>query len=247
VRPEPGTRTLALEGESGRVVFVDGTNSAVVGGTPVRTREVLRVEGDDVPLAEADAVAVRAAWREAHRETVASARRPAAPPVARRASTATGDAAWKVPLKRDWEGILIHHSATDSGSMAQFDKEHREVKGWLGVGYDFVINNGRGAPDGLVETTFRWKEQIQGAHAGAGQKRYNEHWVGICLVGNFNESRPTARQMASLRRLVRFLEDWCGIPEGNIRGHKHVREAPTDCPGSRFPMHEVLQDAPRAK
>jgi len=248
VKAEPATRTLALEGDIGRVVFVDGTSTIVVAGRTLHAAHPLRVEGGRLPLAKVDAEAVRAAWREAIAE--APAPPPSAPPPrgpSARAAAASGDPAWRVPLKRKWEGILLHHSATDSGNMAQFDKEHREVRGWLGVGYDFVINNGRGAPDGLVETTFRWKQQIQGAHAGAGQKRHNEHWVGICLVGNFNETRPTARQMASLRRLVRFLQDYCDIPDGNILGHKNVREGPTDCPGTRFPMHEILHDPPRAK
>ena len=247
VKAEPGTRTLALEGEAGRIVFVDGTTSIVVAGKAIRAEHALNIAGESLPLSQADADLVRAAWREALADVPSS---PTSAPVrglSARRSGAVGDAAWKVPLKRDWEGILLHHSATDSGNMAKFDKEHREVRGWLGVGYDFVINNGSGAPDGLVETTFRWKEQIQGAHAGAGQKHYNEHWVGICLVGNFNDTRPTARQMASLRRLVRFLQDYCDIPDANIRGHKHVREGPTDCPGSRFPLHEVLHQPARGK
>src|SRR6478609_6143126 len=50
-------------------------------------------------------------------------------------------AAW-VPLstaqKRSWTWIVIHHSATPTGDMAEFDKAHR-AKGWDGVGYHFVI------------------------------------------------------------------------------------------------------------
>jgi hypothetical protein len=247
VRPEPGTNTLALEGEAGRIVFVHGTNSMVVGGRPLASRDPIRVEGDDVPLSERDAAAVRTAWREAQRESRADHARPTAPAASRRPASAPGETAWKVPLTRHWEGILIHHSATDSGNLALFDKQHREVNGWDMVGYQFIICNGKGGPDGLVETTERWRRQLHGAHAGVGQKRFNDHWIGICLVGNFNQARPSPRQMASLRRLVRFLEDYCGIPDANIKGHKSVREAPTDCPGSRFPLHEILQDPPRAK
>jgi len=245
LRPDPRTRTLALDGEAGRVVFVDESRSVVVAGKSLRTRDLLRISGLDLPLSEADAAAVRAAWREAQRDAAAAAPpAPSSAPAARR-PTAAGDAAWKVPLTRKWEGILIHHSATESGNLAQFDKYHREVNKWLGVGYDFIICNGQGGPDGLVETTFRWRDQIQGAHAGAGNKWHNEHWVGICLVGDFNGSRPTARQMTSLRRLVRFLQDYCDIPDRNILGHRDIRD--TDCPGSHFPLHEVLRDPPRAK
>jgi len=147
------------------------------------------------------------------------------------------DPEWRVPLKREWRGILIHHSATESGNVAEFDADHRKNRGWLMVGYDFVICNGDGGPDGLVQTTDRWRKQIQGAHAGPGLREYNEHWVGICLVGDFNQSRPTPRQIASLRRLVRYLQERCGIPEGNVRGHRDVREA--ECPGRLFPAGEL--------
>ena len=48
-----------------------------------------------------------------------------------------------------------------------------------GLAYHFVIGNGDGMPDGEIEPTFRWREQIQGAHAGAGE--YNEQGIGIAL------------------------------------------------------------------
>jgi len=248
VKAEPATRTLALEGEAGRIVFVDQTHSAVVAGQALRTREPLRISGIDLPLSEADAAAVRAAWTEAQTEAGEQAGRSPGPSArARRPGAASGDEAWKVPLTREWQGILIHHSATEAGNLAQFDKHHREVNKWLGVGYDFIICNGQGGPDGLVETTFRWKKQIQGAHAGSdpAQKKYNEHWIGICLVGDFNGSRPSSRQLASLRRLIRFLQDYCDIPDSSIRMHRDIRD--TDCPGTRFPLQEILRDPPRGK
>ena len=152
---------------------------------------------------------------------------------------------WRVPLKRTWKGILVHHSATEAGNMALLDKHHKEANGWLGIGYDFLIDNGTGAADGLVETTFRWKQQIQGAHAGPGLHEYNDHWIGVCLVGNFNDGRPTRAQMKSLVRLVRFLQEYCGIPEENIRVHRDIRD--TECPGRKFPLQELRRDFPRAK
>ena len=114
-------------------------------------------------------------------------------------------------------------------------------RGWLMVGYDFIICNGNGGADGLVEVTDRWKTQIQGAHAGPGLKRYNDHWVGICLVGNFNNGRPSPKQMQSLRALVRWLQARCGIPDANVRCHRDVRD--TECPGRKFPMKEVTGSA----
>ena len=71
---------------------------------------------------------------------------------------------------------------------------------WLGIGYHFVIGNGRGMEDGQVEPTFRWKQQLAGAHAG--QRRHNESGIGICLIGNFDEAPPTAKQLSALKELL---------------------------------------------
>lgn len=138
---------------------------------------------------------------------------------------------------RDWKYIVIHHSASESGSAAEFDKYHREKRGWEnGLGYHFVIGNGRGSPDGEIEIGNRWRKQIDGAHAGVPE--YNHYGIGICLVGNFNDSYPTAAQMASLSTLVDYLQERCRVPSENIIMHRHFRE--TDCPGRNFPYYKLL-------
>jgi hypothetical protein len=139
--------------------------------------------------------------------------------------------------ERDWSAIIVHHSATESGNMAKFDVEHRQ-RGWEGVGYDFVIGNGTDSGDGEIEVTFRWLKQIQGAHTGGTVNNWaNEEGIGICLVGDFNSSLPTSRQLQSLVKLVRFLQQRYRIPTNRIYGHGTTPGAHvTDCPGTRFPM-----------
>lgn len=245
VKEEASLRSIVLSGSAGRILFMDGTRMVTVAGRRLETVAPLQFAGGDALLHRDDAARITGAWREvlarerARPEPVARA----APPPA--ASAVPADPEWQVPLKRRWEGILIHHSATDSGNLEQFDRFHREKNGWLMVGYNFIICNGSGGADGLVQTSDRWRQQIQGAHAGTGLRQYNEHWIGICLVGDFNRSRPTARQMASLRRLVAYLQDRCGIPDANVRGHRDVRD--TDCPGKRFPLDDALGGSPPAR
>jgi len=138
---------------------------------------------------------------------------------------------------RDWRYIVIHHSATASGSAAGFDSYHRKKRGWEnGLGYHFVIGNGNGTPDGEVEIGNRWLDQIDGAHAGV--EEYNHSGIGICLVGNFNQSSPTAAQMASLSVLVEYLQNRCHITAENIIMHRHCKQ--TDCPGRNFPYYKLL-------
>ncbi|MFH1023026.1 MAG: N-acetylmuramoyl-L-alanine amidase [Planctomycetota bacterium] len=145
----------------------------------------------------------------------------------------------RVPV-RPWKYIVIHHSDTTNGNAAKFDRYHREEKGWEnGLGYDFVIGNGTDSGDGEIETGPRWRQQLIGAHAG--NKEYNEYGIGVCLVGNFEEGRPSARQTAALKTLTRWLMERYHIPTTHIRRHKDVRDnGITECPGRFFRFREFI-------
>ena len=138
---------------------------------------------------------------------------------------------------RPWKYIVIHHSASDSGSAASIGKYHKEQKGWVnGLGYDFLIGNGNGSKDGQIEVGGRWNLQIDGAHAGIPE--YNKYGIGICLVGNFDNDYPTNQQISSLKYLINYLQKRCNIHKGNIIMHKSFRK--TICPGKHFPYNKLL-------
>ena len=164
---------------------------------------------------------------------VRPAPRAPAPPVVVESVVPPVDPSWDVRLQRAWRHIVIHHSATDTGSAASFHKSHL-ARGWDGLGYHFVIGNGTGTRDGQVEVGYRWKRQKRGAHAG--NLEYNEHGIGICLVGDFQSGHPSRRQLASLRSLVRFLQSKCRIPTSEVIGHCQVPGKDTLCPGAHFNM-----------
>jgi len=143
--------------------------------------------------------------------------------------------AWVPQTKSDrWECIVIHHSATDYGGARRFDTGHKE-KGWDGLGYHFVIGNGSDTRDGLVEVGPRWTEQRTGAHCRSPEDYYNEHGIGICLVGNFDEGPPSAAQQQSLTKLVRYLCRKYDIPASRVYTHGGVTHQ-TRCPGSHFDL-----------
>ncbi|MHC5021078.1 MAG: peptidoglycan recognition protein family protein [Planctomycetota bacterium] len=138
----------------------------------------------------------------------------------------------RLPLQREWRHIVLHHSATEIGGADRFDRHHRVVNKWEnGLGYHFVIGNGSDTPDGAIEVGARWTRQIQGAHAGV--REFNEHGIGICLVGDFRHREPSAKQLAALRALVAELQHRCGITDARIVGHGEIREG-TECPGAHF-------------
>lgn len=144
-----------------------------------------------------------------------------------------------VPLK-EWRYIVLHHTASSSGSVASIHAEHQqrndsEGNPWRGIGYHFVIGNGEGMPDGAIEPTFRWFDQSSGAHAGVGL--YNEFGVGVCLIGNFEETPPTVNQLAAVKQLVAALKAECHIDTSGVVRHGDIKA--TACPGKLFPFAEI--------
>ena len=150
---------------------------------------------------------------------------------------------WRPDAKaRDWKYIVIHHTASENGSVESIHETHLKKKdangnAWLGIGYHFVIGNGKGMTDGEVEATFRWKQQIQGAHAGSADPVYNQRGIGICLIGNFENHPPSSQQLSALKGLVKTLKANYRISASNIIGHRDVRA--TECPGKLMPMDEI--------
>lgn len=170
---------------------------------------------------------------------------------------AAGRAAWARLAARDpshpwyaegyrlWRYIVIHHSASEGGNAAVFDTQHRK-RGWDELGYHFVIDSGRGGPDGRIEVGGRWTKQKWGAHCGGTpNNEYNNHGIGICLVGNFTDRLPSEKQLESLRRLVEYLVSTYDIPPENVIGHRDSPNASTECPGRRFwaYLHATLRPA----
>jgi len=153
---------------------------------------------------------------------------------------------WRPKAKaRDWKYIVIHHTASEKGNVESIHEEHLKKKDangnpWLGIGYHFLIGNGNGMPDGQVEETFRWRQQLQGAHAGSSDPVYNQQGIGICLVGNFEKHAPSSRQLAALKKLVRTMKGEYRVVSKNVIGHRDVRA--TECPGKLFPMEEVANE-----
>ena len=171
---------------------------------------------------------------------------PAPPPVALKAPPAAPLPDFGAPREwtpstrpTNWQWIVIHHSASASGGAAVFDRQHR-AKGWDELGYHFVIGNGTDTRDGQVEVGSRWPRQKWGAHAKTPDNRFNDFGIGICLVGNFDNTKPSAEQMKSLSKLVAHLMKTYRIPADRVVGHGDTGN-PTHCPGRLMNIAQVRQ------
>lgn len=151
---------------------------------------------------------------------------------------------WRVKANPGrWRNIVVHHTATERGDPVAIDRFHREVKKWEnGLGYHFLIGNSDGLGDGEVYPSRRWLEQLDGAHVQMrGHTNGNTFAIGVALVGNFEESMATPRQLASLRGLLHFLMMEYGIMHSEVVGHGDVSAKHTACPGKYLYLDEVVK------
>ena len=110
-----------------------------------------------------------------------------------------------------------------------------------GLAYHFVIGNGTDSGDGEIEIGPRWRKQQRGGHVAS--LAYNENSLGVCLVGNFEEQRPTQRQLAALIELLGYLKRDLLDGKPKLFLHREVKGEQTLCPGRNFPakrIHELF-------
>ena len=140
-----------------------------------------------------------------------------------------------------WKHIVIHHSGTYMGTVKGMDRFHREERHMEnGLAYHFVIGNGKGMGDGEIAVGNRWIKQLDGGHLRS--EELNATSIGICLVGDFEHGRPTARQMDSLRALSRALLDRCKLGAGSLSTHQQINTLYTRCPGRHFPTKAFVAE-----
>jgi hypothetical protein len=143
-----------------------------------------------------------------------------------------------------WKNIVLHHSGTPEGSAQGMDNYHRRVRRMEnGLAYHFVIGNGHGMKDGEIYVGNRWIRQLDGGHLHSFKQ--NKVSLGICLVGNFDKTKPTTAQLKSLKALLATLETRCKITDSRITTHREINVVGTRCPGRFFPVSTLQKELAR--
>ncbi len=142
--------------------------------------------------------------------------------------------------------ITVHHDgldqliwSTDQRAMAERIERYRVghlARGWGDIGYHLVIDRSGVLWQGR---SIRW----QGAHV----KNHNEGNIGVLVMGNFEEQKPTAAQIQTLRRVIVDLRRVYGVREGQLYTHREWPNADTLCPGRNLqPRVSTLRHQLRA-
>ncbi len=142
-----------------------------------------------------------------------------------------------------WSYITVHHSALEGApsvgtseadaveALRTVQRSHMDGRRYGDVGYHFLID-----PAGRI-----WQGRDlawQGAHAGGTGGRNNVGNIGICLLGNFDEVRPTRAALGALDDLAANLKSRFSIPHSNVVAHSDWKG--TVCPG-RYLLPHVRQ------
>ena len=161
------------------------------------------------------------------------------------ARSAMGDSVQKAVDKAPvapgrWRYVVVHHSGADRGDLKSIDRYHREERHMEhGLAYHFLIGNGNGMRDGEIAVGDRWREQLAGGHLHS--EAQNKIAIGICLIGNFDEDKPTAPQMQSLASLTDALLRRCKLSASAVKTHQQINVVKTRCPGTNFPTRSFIK------
>jgi N-acetylmuramoyl-L-alanine amidase len=142
---------------------------------------------------------------------------------------------------RRWKYIVVHHSAGGFATIDFLQQVHRERQSGDpidAIPYHFVIGNGNGLGMGEIASDWRQDYDIWGAHLSGNNSKRNFLGLGICLVGNFQESTVPPAQFEALVTLTKSLMTRYDIPHENVTGHGLIDGESTKCPGRLFPFKE---------
>jgi hypothetical protein len=146
---------------------------------------------------------------------------------------------------RRWKYIVIHHSAGNFGTIEFLQEVHRDRQGGDpidAIPYHYVIGNGNGLGMGEIASDWRRDMNIWGTHVSANNMARNFLGLGICLVGNFEETDLPEQQFEALVSLTKSLMRRYDISPVNVGLHGKIHGESSKCPGKMFP-HERFQKA----
>lgn len=155
------------------------------------------------------------------------------------------------PPARRINSIYVHYSKSSYGDVNLIHNWHKQ-RGWLGIGYHFVILNGYRTYRDIVEDSY-WASddgmlelgrdiEVAGAHVSGA----NAYSIGICVIAGNNpiEADITPEQTESLVALLALLcLKYRLDPETAILGHYDAPNPNPECPNFELsPIRERVEE-----
>lgn len=158
------------------------------------------------------------------------------------------------PGMNDWESIRHYHKSwrIDGTIVTEDTWRERKARGdgkkfekpWRDIGYHLGVE--RDSNQLIVRIGRSWT--TTGAHAGLpSTNEYNEEFLGLCVVGNYDKAAPDQEMWDLVLSVVRALMDRFSIQTENVIGHREVYDRAgvpreKECPGSFFDMGKFRKE-----
>lgn len=123
-----------------------------------------------------------------------------------------------IPTKELW----LHHSAGNelgAAGVRQIQNFHMDGRGWSDIAYSFLVD----------QVSLRVFEGRGAGVAGGHTKGHNTISHAICVMGNFDNTKPTQKLIDRIAELVQYGHDRGWWPDRLTGGHRDV--SATACPG----------------
>ncbi len=142
------------------------------------------------------------------------------------------------PIKEKWRGIVIHHSDTMDGDKKDWEairRYHVYNNHWKDIGYHFGVENISKKLEYQIGRPLHWN----GAHCIG----FNQNFLGICLVGDYDNISPSQDQYDYIKGLILLIKKYFLIRD--ILLHREAieiyrNEPIKTCPGIKFDKNKIL-------
>jgi hypothetical protein len=142
--------------------------------------------------------------------------------------------------------LIVHHSFSPGNDVTDWQAAIRGVwnyhvnsNGWSDIGYNWLID-----PSGNIYQGRAWvgeSDNTQGAHFCG----FNRSTMGVCMLGDFNNTMPSSAALKSLVRLLAYRTSASALNVLGTAYHDnsqrtlsivsgHRDGCSTDCPGNAF-------------
>lgn len=137
---------------------------------------------------------------------------------------------WKLRIAEAFDRVTVHHSGATPNYHTARSQILRDMEGvfvshshrnYGDIGYHFIIDYA-----GTV-----WEGRSL-AYEGAHVVCQNERNIGIMVLGNFEDQKPSARQTETVSRLFGLLQQRFKIKTHRIFGHRDLGHSV--CPGKQL-------------
>ncbi len=128
--------------------------------------------------------------------------------------------------------LVIHHTDSAMDTTVEEIREWHRARGFADIGYHWVIR---------FDPAAGWTVEPgrPAAYQGAHVKSHNDHTIGVVVCGNYSRLVPPPEVYEFVATVVAGLLRKYALHPNDVRGHREMYGARTECPGKFFDLDKL--------